>query len=141
MERYKIAFVLDDSLDTPDGVQQYILTVGTWFAHLGHEVHYIVGETKRTDVPNVHSIGRNVKARFNHNRMSIPLPVSKKVIHRLLAEQEFDVVHVQMPFSPMLGGRVVKAASPQTAVVGTFHIAPHSKLVYFGTLLLRQLTR
>jgi len=141
MDRYKIAFVLDDSLDTPDGVQQYMLTVGQWFVKQGHEVHYLVGETLRTDVPNIHSLGRNVKVRFNHNRMSIPLPVSRRRIKRLLTEQEFDIIHVQMPFSPMLAGRIIKAASPQTAVVGTFHIAPHSRVVYWGTLILRQITR
>ena len=27
-KKLKIGFVLDDSLDTPDGVQQYILTLG-----------------------------------------------------------------------------------------------------------------
>lgn len=141
MDKYKIAFVLDDSLDTPDGVQQYILTVGRWFVSQGHEVHYIVGETVRTDVPNLHSLGRNVKVRFNHNRMSMPLPVSAKKVRRLLSEQEFDIVHVQMPFSPLLAGRIVKAAGPQTGVVGTFHIAPHSKMVFLGTLLLGGLTR
>lgn len=140
MEKYKIAFVLDDSLDTTDGVQQYMLAVGSWFAANGHEVHYVVGETKRTDIPNMHSLGKNIKVRFNHNRMSIPLPVSKKRIRSLLVEEEFDIIHVQMPFSPMLGGRVIKAAGPQTGVVATFHIAPHSKLVYAANWVLRQIT-
>lgn len=134
---YKIAFVLDDSLDTPDGVQQYVLNVGKWFASQGHDVHYIVGETERTDIPNVHSIGRNVKVRFNQNRMSIPLPVSKKKIRQLLEREKFDVLHVQMPYSPFLGGRVIKAAGSDTAVVGTFHIAPHSKLVHFANIGLK----
>jgi phosphatidyl-myo-inositol alpha-mannosyltransferase len=141
MDKYKIALVLDDSLDTPDGVQQYMLTVGRWFRAQGHEVHYIVGQTERRDVPNVHSIGRNIKVRFNHNRMSIPLPVSKRLIRKLLAKEEFDIIHVQMPFSPMLAARVVKAATPQTGIVGTFHIAPHSWLVHAASLLLRQITR
>jgi len=80
MDAYKIAFVFDDSLDQPNGVQQYVLTVGRYLAEQGHSVHYIVGETKRTDLPNLHSMGRNIKVRFNQNRMSIPLPVSRKRI-------------------------------------------------------------
>lgn len=139
MDTYKIAFVLDDSLDKPDGVQQYILTVGQYLAEQGHSVHYIVGETKRTDIPNVHSMARNVNVRFNQNRMSIPLPASKKAIHRLLIEEEFDIIHVQMPYSPMLGGQVIKAAGQLTGVVGTFHIAPHSKLVGAANRFLRLL--
>ncbi len=137
MNTYKIAFVLDDSLDTTDGVQQYVLNVGRWLADQGHTVHYIVGETKRTDLPHVHSIGRNVKVRFNQNRMSIPLPVSKRKIRKLLEREEYDIIHVQMPYSPFLGGRVVRAASTHTGIVGTFHIAPHTKMVHFANTLLR----
>jgi phosphatidylinositol alpha-mannosyltransferase len=137
MDSYKIAFVLDDSLDTPDGVQQYVLNVGQWFASQGHIVHYIVGETTRTDVPHIHSIGRNMKVRFNQNRMSIPLPVNKRKLRKLLKREEYDIVHVQMPYSPFLAGRVVKNLSTHTGVVGTFHIAPHSKLVHFANILLR----
>lgn len=133
----KIAFVLDDSLDTTDGVQQYVLTLGTWLAKHGHTVHYLVGETKRTDIPNVHSLARNIKVRFNQNRMSIPLPASRRAIKALLAREEYDIIHVQMPYSPWLGGRIVKAAGRLTGVVGTFHIAPHSWLVHMANILLR----
>jgi phosphatidylinositol alpha-mannosyltransferase len=139
MDVYKIAFVLDDSLDKPDGVQQYVLTVGRYLAAQGHDVHYLVGETKRTDIPNVHSLSRNINVRFNQNRMSIPLPVSKRKIHELLISEEFDIIHVQVPYSPMLGARVVRGASKLTGVVGTFHIAPHSRVVYAANWLLRQL--
>jgi len=45
-----IGFVLDDSLDKTDGVQQYVITLGQWFAKHDHEVHYLVGETKRNDI-------------------------------------------------------------------------------------------
>lgn len=139
MDTYKIAFVFDDSLDKPDGVQQYVLTLGQWLASKGHDVHYITGETKRKDLPNLHSLGKNINVRFNQNRMSIPLPVSKKKIKELLIREEFDILHVQMPYSPFLAGRVVKAAGPQTGVVGTFHIAPHSKFVHFANWMLRQI--
>lgn len=137
MENYKIAFVFDDSLDKTDGVQQYVLTLGQWFASKGHEVHYLVGETKRKDIPNIHSLGKNINVRFNQNRMSIPLPVSRRDIRDLLVREEFDILHVQVPYSPWLAGRVVKAVGPQTGVVGTFHIAPHSKFVHFANTMLR----
>lgn len=137
MESYKIAFVFDDSLDNTDGVQQYILTLGRWFAQKGHEVHYIVGETKRVDLPNIHSLGKNIKVRFNQNRMSIPLPVPRKAIKELLSKEGFDILHVQTPYSPWLAGRVVQAAGPQTGIVGTFHIAPHSRTVHMANRFLR----
>lgn len=132
----KIGFVLDDSLDTADGVQQYIMTVGSWLTRQGHDVHYLVGETKRTDVANVHSLSKNVKVRFNRNRMSMPLPASRKALETLLRREAFDVLHVQVPYSPFLAGRIVQAAPSTTAIVGTFHIAPHSKTVHAANKLL-----
>jgi phosphatidylinositol alpha-mannosyltransferase len=122
----KIGFVLDDSLDKTDGVQQYVLTLGHWLQHEGHEVHYLVGHTERTDLAHVHSLSRNLQVHFNQNRMSTPLPAKRSVIRELLAREAFDVLHVQMPYSPFLAGRIVKAADPTTAVVGTFHIIPYS---------------
>lgn len=136
----KIGFVLDDSLDTADGVQQYVLTVGTWLQSQGHDVHYLVGETKRRDIPQLHSLSRNLKVRFNHNRMSMPLPTSRQKLTVLLQKERFDVLHVQLPYSPFLAGRIITAAPAQTAIVGTFHVAPHSLMVHVANHLLRLLT-
>jgi phosphatidylinositol alpha-mannosyltransferase len=132
----KIGFVLDDSLDTADGVQQYIITVGSWLTRQGHDVHYLVGETKRSDIANLHSLSKNIKVRFNRNRMSMPLPASRKALQTLLRREAFDVLHVQVPYSPFLAGRIVQAAPSTTAIVGTFHIAPHSKTVHAANKLL-----
>lgn len=136
MGKLKVGFVLDDTLDTPDGVQQYVLTLGRWMTAQGHEVHYIVGATKRTDIPNVHVLSRNIKVRFNGNRMSTPLPASNRKIRKLLTIEKFDVLHVQMPYSPFMAQQIINHAGPATAVVGTFHIAPHDKTVVRGNKLL-----
>lgn len=137
----KIGFVFDDSLDKADGVQQYILSLGRWMSSDGHEVHYLVGETKRADIPRIHSLSRNVHAHFNQNRMSTPLPASKSKIKTLLEREDFDVLHVQMPYSPFMAGRVIKAAPRRTAVVGTFHIIPFSRLEKLATRALRVVLR
>ncbi len=136
MRKLKVGLVFDDSLDKPDGVQQFVLMLGEWLADEGHEVHYLVGQTARTDLPRLHSLSRNVSVRFNHNRMAIPLPAARKPIRELLAQEQFDVLHVQVPYSPALAGRIISAAGAQTAVVGTFHIAPHSSLVTAANRLL-----
>ena len=108
----KICFVLDDGLDRPDGVQQYILTLGSWFARKGHEVHYMVGETERKDIPNIHIMTRNIRVRFNKNRLAMPLFASKKDIAELLVKEQFDVLHVQMPYSPQFAARVTTSQRP-----------------------------
>src|ERR1039458_8447904 len=110
MKSLKVGFVLDDSLDKTDGVQQYILSLGSWLKQQGHDVHYLVGETVRTDIPNVHSLSRNINARFNSNRMSTPLPASPARIRKLLEDVQFDVLHVQIPYSPFLAQQIIELA-------------------------------
>jgi phosphatidylinositol alpha-mannosyltransferase len=132
----KIGMVLDDTLDTPDGVQQYVLQVGRWFSAQGHDVHYLVGKTTRTDITQIHSLSRNMRVKFNGNRMSMPLPASRRTLRVFLREQQFDVLHVQVPYSPFLAGRLLREVSPATAVIGTFHILPYSQLVTVANRLL-----
>jgi phosphatidylinositol alpha-mannosyltransferase len=137
----KIGFVLDDSLDKPDGVQQYVLALGAWLSGQGHDVHYLTSTTKRQDVPNIHSLGKNMAVRFNANRMSMPLPANKAGITAFLAHQQFDVLHVQLPHSPWLAARVVEAADKSTAIVGTFHIVPNGWVVRAASRALATWTR
>jgi phosphatidylinositol alpha-mannosyltransferase len=132
----KIGLVFDDSLDRPDGVQQYVLGVGAWLSNQGHEVHYLVGETVRTDLPHIHSLARNVQVTFNGNRLTVPLPANSTVIRRLLAVEAFDVLHIMMPYSPMMAAKVIRLAPASTRIVGTFHILPQSWLVRWSTYTL-----
>lgn len=136
----KIGFVFDDTLDNPDGVQQYVLSLGAWMESQGYEVHYLVGQTARTDIPRVHPLARNIKVRFNGNRLSIPLPANRTNIRQLLAREAFDVLHIQVPYSPLMAGRVMKLAPPQTRIIGTFHVAPHSLFMTAGTWTLARLS-
>ncbi|MDQ2972938.1 MAG: glycosyltransferase family 4 protein [bacterium] len=132
-----IGFVLDDRLDKPDGVQQYIKTLGEWLARRGHTVYYLVGESpsmkSRDDV--IH-LGKTIEVRFNKNRMGVPLPISRQTVKRLFQKIDFDVLHVQMPYSPQVASRIINAAPAKTVIVGTFHILPYSAPEKIGTRLL-----
>src|SRR6478735_2430619 len=132
----KIGFVFDDTLDKPDGIQQYMLALKDWLVGQNHEVHFLVGETERTDIPHVHSLSRNFKVSFNGNHLSIPFGGSKRKIKALLQHEKFDVLHVQVPYHPLLAGKIIRNAAPQTVVFGTFHVAPYSSLVTLGAKLL-----
>jgi phosphatidylinositol alpha-mannosyltransferase len=129
----KVGLVLDDGLDNPDGVQQYILAIGDWLREQGHEVRYLVGQTSRQDIEGVHSLSRNIQVSSNGNRMSIPLPTSKRKLRRFLMAERFDVLHVQTPYSPFMGEQLIMLAGPETAIIGTFHILPNSRLISLGT--------
>lgn len=134
--KLSIGLLLDDSLDKPDGVQQYVLTLGKWLTQQGHIVHYIAGQTSRTDLVGIHSVSKNVKVNFNGNRLSIPLPTPTGKIREILKHQSFDVLHVQMPHSPFMAAKVVRLMPPTTAIFGTFHIAPYAALDTHATWLL-----
>jgi phosphatidyl-myo-inositol alpha-mannosyltransferase len=138
----KIGFVLDDSLDKTDGVQQYVTTLGEWFRHHGHDVHYLVGRTERIDLKNIHSLSRNVQTHFNQNRMSTPLPGNARNIRKVLAEDPpFDILHVQMPYSPFMAGKVIRHAPKETVIIGTFHVLPFSVRESVATRLLAAAVR
>ncbi len=130
--KLKIGLILDTSLDPTDGVQQYVIHVGEWLRKQGHDVHYLVGETRRQDLFNVHSLSRNIGVRFNGNRTTIPLPTSHRKLRRFLRAEQFDILHVQMPHSPFMAQPLIMAAGNRTAVVGTFHIVPYGKLAAIG---------
>lgn len=132
-KKLKIGFVVDDRLDKPDGVQQYVKQLGGWLTNHGHNVHYLAGSSPNSKLQQLHGLSRTVKVRFNKNRLAIPLPASNKQIKRILNEQRFDVLHVQMPYSPLLAGKVINAAFKSTAVVGTFHILPYAKTEQWAT--------
>lgn len=132
----RVGLVLDDTLDSPDGVQQYVLRVGEWLQAHGHEVFYLVGESRREDLTNLYSIGRNVRVKFNGNALSIPLPAQRKQLRKLLDDMHLDILHVQTPYSPFLGGRLIELVGPEVAVVGTFHILPYSVLSNVGSRML-----
>ncbi len=127
-----IGFVFDDTLDALDGVQQHIITIGTELVRRGHDVHYLVGETHHSPVPQTVSLARNVMVSFNGNRMRIPLPVRKREIRAALAHNNYDILHIQAPYSPLFGGRVLKCAPQSTGVVATYHIAPIDRRARYG---------
>lgn len=119
-----IGYVIDDTLDKSDGVQAAVIDIAEHIRSLGHDVHYIVPSSSRNDLENIHSIAEIVKLKFNGNSIGTPLPASKKKIKQLLGDVEFDVLHVQMPYSPHFAAKVILMASPETTIVGTFHIPP-----------------
>jgi phosphatidylinositol alpha-mannosyltransferase len=134
-QRLNVGLVFDDSLDSNDGVAQHVKTVGSWLAKTGHEVSYLVGETKISQWSGgkVYSLSKNVSVSFNGNQLSIPLPADKSKIRKVLEAEKFDVLHVMMPYSPFLAQRIIKLADSESAIVATFHILPSGVLSKIGS--------
>jgi phosphatidylinositol alpha-mannosyltransferase len=134
-----VAFLFDDTLDSNDGVAQQVKRLGEWFSQNGHHVIYLCGETKMKTWAggNVYSMASNVNVRFNGNRLSMPLISSSQVIKKVLEHEPIDILHVQVPYSPLMAQRVIKRAHGKVSIVGTFHILPSGWLSNFGSKLLR----
>ena len=137
--KLNVGLVFDDSLDSTDGVAQYVKTLGAWLSNQGHNVSYLVGETKLkqwSGAP-VYSLAKNQTVHFNGNRLTIPLAADKDRIKQVIKNGRFDVLHVMTPYSPFMAAKVIDLAEANTAVVGTFHIFPANKLSVWGSHLLR----
>ncbi len=143
MKRLNIGFVFDDSMDKSDGVQQYILTLFNYFVSKGHNVYFFVGQTSNSNLPNLYSFSKNLKIKFNHNILSIPYhSLNYKKISKILDSLKIDVIHVEMPFSPLMSAKVIKYAyKNKIPVMGTFHILGYTKFQAIGTKLLSLLTK
>ena len=130
MKKLIVGLVIDTSIDRNDGVQQYVKTLGAWLKKRGHEVYYLTGKSdnKHYQGSPIVSLSKSLEVKFNANHLNMPLPASKAGIQKVLREVPFDVLHIQMPYAPWLAGRLVKACSHKTAVVGTFHIMPAGRL-------------
>lgn len=137
----KVGFVIDTSLDPMDGVQQYVVSMGEWLRRQGHDIHYLAGQTDERQLPNVHSLTRNVRVSFNGNKTTIPFYVSKRKVRDFLEHHQFDVLHIQTPHHPFMAQHIACAASPDTVVVGTFHILPYNWLARYSTKVLGWLLR
>jgi phosphatidylinositol alpha-mannosyltransferase len=137
----RIGLVYDDSLDRPSGVAQYVTQVGRSLQERGHEVEYLVGESHLPTLGGVpvRSLARNVGVRFNGNAASMPLYARGRALRHALAHGRFDVLHVQLPYSPVMAGRLIRLADSGTAVVGTFHIASERPIARCGARILRAL--
>ena len=136
----KIAFLIDDSLDSVDGVQQYVICLGAYLSRRGHQVYYLTNGSQRLDIANLYSFGRTVRVNFNGNRVGTPLPFANKKIREFLDNQKFDIIHVQSPHSPIFAGRFIKASS-NTKIVASLQVLPASRLADTGIKLLGSLLR
>jgi phosphatidylinositol alpha-mannosyltransferase len=134
--KLKIGLVLDTSLDTDEGVPRYVIDIGEWLRSQGHDVHYLVGQTDKRQLPNIHSLSRNMKVSFNGTNTNIPLPANRRKLRVFIKNEKFDVLHVQTPHHPLMAQHLINAAGPDTAVIGTFHVLPYGSLSRYGNRLL-----
>jgi len=142
----KIALVSPYDFAYPGGVTNHISSLEHQFTKMGHQVKVIAPASKV--VPDFGDrfipIGkpRPIPSSGSIIRITISLRLAS-TIKAVLAEENFDIIHLHEPFMPMLCSAVLRFSN--TANVGTFH-ACHGKPGYnFGrpitTIMLKRRAR
>jgi phosphatidylinositol alpha-mannosyltransferase len=134
----RIGLVYDDTIDRHGGIGLYVTTLGAALMRRGHYVEYLVGASSSAQVGGapVHSLARNVGVRFNGNALSMPAWSNGQRLDRILGAGDYDVLHVQVPYSPLMAGRLLTRAGPRCAAIGTYHVASERLPARVGARLL-----
>ncbi len=137
----RIGLVYDDTIDRYGGIGLYVMTLGSALMRRGHHVEYLIGNSASAQVGGaaVHSLARNVRVRFNGNALSMPAWSNGRRLDRILEDGQYDVLHVQVPYSPLMSGRLLTRVDPRCAVIGTYHVASDRLSARVGARLLQVL--
>lgn len=136
----KIALVSPYDWAVPGGVNSHCARLREQFLGRGHRVRIIAPASRRVEGEDVVTIGTrplSVPASGSLARISLSLTLGPPV-RRLVAEEQFDIVHVHEPFMPVLPIHFLRYS--QAVNVGTFH-ASREKGQFFYTWGRRHLRR
>jgi phosphatidylinositol alpha-mannosyltransferase len=140
----KIALVSPYDLAVDGGVNTHIKHLAQNFEAMGQEVRIIGPSSDETAPmpPNVIVIGkpRSIPASGSVARIALSLRLSGRV-KEVLAQEQFDVVHVHEPLMPILPIQFLRFS--ETVNVGTFHAAKEggNRLYSYTRTLLRRFYR
>ena len=141
MQALRVGLVYDDTIDRYGGIGAYVTTLGDALRRRGHLVTHLVGTSVMSERPgsNVRALARNVSVRFNGNHLSMPIWSERRKLDRVMSEGDFDVLHVQVPYSPLMSGRLLARMADHAAAIGTYHVASERLLPKIGAQALRAL--
>jgi len=116
----KIGLVLDTTLDSNAGVQQYFKGLARYLLSKKHKVKFLVPPSKDKGEfkGNIISFGREITVKGNANTIKTVFKTSRRRIRNILGKEEFDVIHISSPFSPFLGAKILRNAN--CPVVSTY---------------------
>jgi len=136
----KIALVSPYDWSVPGGVNSHCAHLHGQFVQGGHNVRIVAPASKKIDEPDVVTIGKrpvSLPVSGSVARVSLSLTLGTPV-RKLLAEEQFDIVHVHEPFMPVLPIHFLRYS--EAVNVGTFH-ASRDKPQFFYNWGKRHLRR
>jgi phosphatidylinositol alpha-mannosyltransferase len=117
----KIGLVCPYSIAKGGGVRSLILEMQAELARRGHDVYIITPQPKDYEADpgkKIIFVGNSTDFNYTSTTFQVSAGVNEK-IDRLLAEHEFDILHVHEPWIPMIGAQIL---SRSTSVnIATFH--------------------
>jgi phosphatidylinositol alpha-mannosyltransferase len=122
----KIALVSPYDFVHPGGVNNHVANLATQFRRMGHNVTIVAPVARDKTVPEgVLAISRSITTvRTGGSNARVCLsPGASTRIKRLLQKEQFDVVHLHNPLTPMVSISFLRHrdVAPETAIVGTLH--------------------
>lgn len=140
----KIALVSPYDWDTPGGVNRHLDRLAAHLIERGHAVRILAPASNAVADPRVVVLGhpRPVPASGSMVRIALDPRLGRQV-RRVLAAEQFDVVHVHEPLMPTLPIQVLRhsrAVNPDVVHVGTFHARKDggNRLYAYGRRLLKR---
>lgn len=140
MVKMKIGLVMDTTLDSDAGVQQYFKGLARFFLSKGHDVKFLVPSSANTGEfkGKIFSFGYKINPIGNVTGVPISFCIGeRRKIRKVLEQEEFDILHISAPFSPFLGAKIVHGA--QCPVVLVYLIHTKNWLYRLGAIFLRKI--
>lgn len=124
----KIGLALETTFDSNAGVQQYFKSIGRYFLSHGHDVQFLTPHSDGTGefAGRITSMGTVFNPPLNTTSIPIGLHCPIKKVRSVLEEQQFDIIHVGVPVSPLSMGRLIRYA--RCPVVATYMIHTQSSI-------------
>ena len=140
----KVALVSPYDWFTPGGVNRHVDRIADEYIARGHDVRILAPASGPVHDARVIVAGRPVPVPASGSMARISLsPRLGRQVKRVLAERQFDIVHVHEPLMPTLPTQVLRhsrAANPTAVNVGTFHARKDggNRLYSYGRRLLKR---
>ena len=129
----KIALVSPYDFVYPGGVVHHILALNNQFTRMGHDVRIIAPASREVTGGGCQFVpigkARSIPMRGTTIRIAISLRLGSR-IKEVLAQENFDIIHLHEPFMPMLCSAVLRFSD--TVNIGTFHAARGKPGYYWG---------
>lgn len=121
----RIAFVLPYDFARAGGVRTHTLALAGWLRRHGHDAQIIAPSSalSASRASWQHVVGRPRPLRIGQTVGSVTPSLQAVRRTRALLEADWDIVHIQEPFVPLLGPAALRSTVGRTSTVLTFHSA------------------